>query len=38
LHFGSIRVTGVASAVVDLARFDLLLGTQIEAITGLDIL
>jgi hypothetical protein len=38
LHFGSIRANGVAMVVVDLARFERLLGTRIDAIIGLDIL
>lgn len=38
LHFGSIRATKVAMVVVDLARFERLLGTRIDAIIGLDIL
>jgi predicted aspartyl protease len=38
LHFGSIRATGVAMVVVDLARFERLLGTRIDAIIGLDVL
>lgn len=38
VHFGSIRAVGLPMVVVDLARFERLLGTRIDAIVGLDIL
>lgn len=38
VHFGSIRAIGLPMVVVDLARFEQLLGIQIDAIMGLDIL
>lgn len=38
IHFGSIRSVGLAMVVVDLARFERLLGTRIDAIVGIDML
>jgi predicted aspartyl protease len=38
VHFGSIRAVGLPMVVVDLARFERLLGTRIDAIIGLDAL
>jgi hypothetical protein len=38
VHFGSIRAVGLPMVVVDLARFERLLGLRIDAIIGLDIL
>jgi predicted aspartyl protease len=38
VHFGSIRAIGLPMVVVDLARFERLLGIRIDAIIGLDIL
>jgi hypothetical protein len=38
VHFGSIRAPGLPMVVVDLARFERLLGIRIDAIIGLDIL
>jgi hypothetical protein len=38
VHFGSIRAVGLPMVVVDLARFERLLGIRIDAIIGLDIL
>lgn len=38
VHLGSIRVCGLPMAVVDLARFERLLGIRIDAIIGLDVL
>jgi len=38
VHFGSIRAFGLPMAMVDLGRFERLLGTRIDAIIGLDIL
>jgi hypothetical protein len=38
VHFGSIRAIGLSMVVVDLARFERLLGIRIDAIIGLDIL
>jgi Aspartyl protease len=38
VHFGSIRAVGLPMVVVDLGRFERLLGIRIDAIIGLDIL
>jgi Aspartyl protease len=38
VHFGSIRAVGLRMVVVDLTRFERLLGTRIDAIIGLDVL
>jgi hypothetical protein len=38
VHFGPIRTAGLTMAVVDLGRFERLLGIRIDAIVGLDIL
>jgi predicted aspartyl protease len=38
VHFGSICAVGLPMVVVDLARFERLLGTRIDAIIGLDML
>jgi predicted aspartyl protease len=38
VRFGSIRAVGIRMVVVDLARYERLLGTRIDAIIGLDIL
>jgi hypothetical protein len=38
VHFGSIRAIGLPMVVLDLARFERLLGIRIDAIVGLDIM
>jgi hypothetical protein len=38
VHFGPIHAGGVTMVVVDLAQFERLLGTRIDAVIGLDIL